>query len=107
MQIQASLNRCRGDEKIKIAVLDTGVDCDHPKIRTCNCIKKENCRGFPPKFDPCSDRHGHGTFIADVLSQVAGDSIDILIARVISDSGQPCAADQFQEVANVMLPFGL
>lgn len=62
-------------EKVKVAVVDTGIDRDHPDLQ-------ENIHGGintiapqPPYPDPddFNDDHGHGTFCAGIIAAVDND----------------------------------
>ncbi|MFD5574844.1 S8 family serine peptidase [Streptomyces cadmiisoli] len=77
---------------VKVAVLDTGADADHPDLRG----KIANSHNFTDS-DSTSDRHGHGTHVAATVAGsgagsggtrkgVAPDA-DLLIGKVLSDQG--------------------
>jgi subtilisin family serine protease len=50
---------------VRIAVLDTGVDADHPDL--ANCINHAESRAFT-LHDDMSDYDGHGTHIAGIIA---------------------------------------
>lgn len=67
---------------MRIAVLDTGIDCKHDEIIGC----EENIRGkrcfIPDKSDTAvEDTCGHGTFITGLVLDYAPDA-NIYIARI-------------------------
>ena len=72
---------------VKVAILDTGVNFQHCKIK--DAINAERCQGFPadPKYDPQADNNGHGTQVASVLLRTSPD-ISLYIARVVDDAGK-------------------
>ena len=55
----------KGDETIVIAVIDTGVDLDHPDLR--NKIVSPG-KDFVNEDDDASDDNGHGTFVAAIAA---------------------------------------
>ncbi|RDW57735.1 hypothetical protein BP5796_12536 [Coleophoma crateriformis] len=71
-------------KRIRIAVLDTGIDLDHPIIAKCK-IRIANCRSWVVDDASVSDTHGHGTHIASVLLKLA-PSADLYVARVFKDA---------------------
>ncbi|KAL2281026.1 hypothetical protein FJTKL_12132 [Diaporthe vaccinii] len=71
----------RAPNRVKIAVLDTGIDLKHPEIQACsdNIQKKYNFL-----TDGCADMgdsEGHGTFVTALLLEYAPDA-DIYIGKV-------------------------
>lgn len=83
--------------RVKFAVVDTGIDCSHPDL---NCIKNFGASGFPDKVDndnDPSDEDGHGTHVAGIAGAIvnnslggaglAGNILDILPVRVIGPDG--------------------
>lgn len=73
-------------QRVKIAVLDTGIDLTHPSILACN----ENIKG---KYDfladsskGVGDSEGHGTFVTILLHQYAPDA-HIYVGKVATGNG--------------------
>ncbi len=67
---------------IRVAVLDTGAQVDHPALRasikaTYNAISKTR---------DVTDGHGHGTHCADTVRQLLPDC-DLVIVKVLTDNG--------------------
>lgn len=50
---------------VRIAVLDTGIDADHPDL--VDRIDLAASRSFSRSIDDLNDRHGHGTHVAGVI----------------------------------------
>jgi Subtilase family len=89
--------------RVKVAVIDTGVNFQHPEIEDAlatEVIDEKHCRGFPTDLDPKADKNGHGTFVVDVLLQTAPD-ISVYIARAFDDKGELDPTDDYMETANV------
>lgn len=80
--------RTRG-RGIKVAVLDTGVDCDHPDLVDA-IIAKQDFTG-----DGIEDRNGHGTHCAGIIAAQPNDigfvgaapDAQLLIGKVLGDKG--------------------
>lgn len=63
---QLNLERPTGGSGVDVAVVDTGVDTDHPDLRR----RVELCRDFtttPPRNGSCTDDNGHGTQVAGTV----------------------------------------
>jgi subtilisin family serine protease len=79
--------RCsKDDERVRIAVLDTGIDLDHPIIAKCKTSIVE-CRSWVVDDTSISDVCGHGTHIASVLLKLAPWA-DLYVARVFKDASE-------------------
>ncbi len=77
---------------VRVAVLDTGVDLNHPDLKD----KLEN-PGWSSNHQPPQDTFGHGTHVAGIVA--AFPDVKIIPVRVIDTSGpkdpvRPQAADQ-------------
>lgn len=76
---------------IKIAVLDTGADLDHPDLKD-NIVKAVDFTGSEHGAD---DRNGHGSHVAGIIAAVDNDhgmigvapEADLYIAKVLDDRG--------------------
>ena len=102
--------------RIKIAVLDTGLNAAHPevaKLITAKDKKSPGIKGWKSWVssdddDALVDTDGHGTHCAMTLAQVA-DQADIYICRVFTDgkhseSGDLAQINEADHVAAVWLP---
>jgi len=68
--------------RVKIAVLDTGVDLNHPDIRACTDIIKAKLNWLRDGANTTvPDLDGHGTFVTSLLLDYAPDA-DIYIAKI-------------------------
>jgi subtilisin family serine protease len=116
-------NRAAEYERIRIAILDSGIDARHTEMaanivfdvppsssderqkaikeaNTKRCIKA--CRGFPQSLDPLRDRVGHGTHCASVILRTAPYT-SLYIARIFDDDKKISDPDQVVEVMLVVL----
>lgn len=88
----------RGDKKIKVAVVDTGIDPNHPDLKDNICRKPGTDEyGFDfvtNKKNP-EDSHGHGSHVAGIIGATAksgggaigvAPNICIMAVRYYSDS---------------------
>src|SRR6202035_5904706 len=99
-------DRPRNQQKIKVAILDSGVDRNDSAIQSgmtaplemytgsgkqtpteSPAISELNCRGFPETLVPLEDKYGHGTCCATLLLQTAPDA-ELFIGRVVDDIGR-------------------
>ncbi len=72
----------RGIPAVKIAVLDTGIDSDHPSIKGALKIKRiQMARSFVKNDKSPEDRFGHGTHVTQLLLDVAPDA-QLYVAKV-------------------------
>jgi serine protease len=67
---EAAWDIARENMNIKIAIVDTGVDLDHPDLKD-NLVPGINL--IDPKLPPRDD-NGHGTQVAGILAAVAGNN---------------------------------
>lgn len=85
--VQDKVEEERGDDRVRVAILDTGVDESNTRIRAAldeNVIVE--CKGFPESRNPIRDMHGHGTHGASILIKVA-PFVDLYVARVADNHG--------------------
>lgn len=92
-----------GGAGVKVAVLDSGVNVNHPdlKNRIAGCKDFTNFR-FPVVNNQCDDKNGHGTHVAGIIAADSGSdgigvygiapAASILAYKVCSDTGS-CYAD--------------
>ena len=61
------VNGGSGGAEVTVAVLDTGVDTDHPDL-TANIVDcNSQITHFKPEIGVCEDKHGHGTHVAGTV----------------------------------------
>lgn len=67
---------------VKIAILDTGIDLNHPDVQACdeNIKAKYNCLNKRAN-STVHDLDGHGTFVASLLLDYAPDA-EIYIVKI-------------------------
>ena len=102
------------DNRVRIAILDTGVSKDHPDIAAAQRNGSiARYQGFPENLDPLQDKDGHGTQGASVLLKTAPDAT-LLVARVANDKRQIPDINDYSAVEKVtivgclceVVPFG-
>jgi subtilisin family serine protease len=94
------------DIRIKIAILDTGIDETHQQVKAAlnpNSPTIVGCKGFPDYLLPLRDQNGHGTYGASLILKVAPD-VDLFIARVSDDNGIIIEDNDFKGVVEVQFP---
>ncbi|OCA87252.1 S8 family peptidase [Pseudobacillus wudalianchiensis] len=73
IRTEVGWNVTRGSKKIKIAVVDTGVDLNHPDLSR-RLTKGYNA--LSPK-DPPQDDNGHGTHVAGIIASVPNNGVGV------------------------------
>jgi len=97
-------NRKNNKRRVKVAILDTGIDCTHDEIQTLEAMKSIKAwKGFPASLDPRRDRLGHGTHGASVFLRTAPQA-ELFIARVADDQGRIAPDKGYEAVINVAYP---
>jgi len=81
-----------GGDGVMVAVLDTGVDIDHPDL----AANLKYCVGSG--YNTCEDGYGHGTHVAGTVlanGKIKGvaPGADLMVIKVLSDSGGGYASD--------------
>ena len=82
------INPAAKGKGVRVAILDTGVQADHPGLHgrvvgQYDAIRKRNDQ---------TDRHGHGTHCAGIVHSIVPDA-DLIAIKVLSDSGSGSVAD--------------
>jgi len=89
--VEANVGPSSNRERIKVAILDTGVDKTDVEIQKAMnsehpAISNHSCRGFPETLLPLEDKHGHGTQCAALLLRIA-PNVELFIGRVATNNG--------------------
>ena len=88
-------NRKDNQKRVRIAILDTGMDITHPQIQAAQSRINgyfSNSTDIPPNsvsdsLELIQDYHGHGTHRASVLLRTAPDA-SIFVAKVTHNDGK-------------------
>ena len=64
----------QGTPAIKVAVVDTGVDCGHPDLQG-QCAAQANYVDYDP--GPIQDDNGHGTHVAGIIAALTNNGIGV------------------------------
>jgi len=87
---ERSINYQMADQgpRIKVAILDTGLDLQHPELGSFRGQIKDYQSFLPPERQqpPFADTHGHGTHVAGLLLRTAPHS-DVYIAQIADTVG--------------------
>ncbi len=88
------LNATRNGEGVRVAILDSGVDFDHPHFKNRDIVSK-NFNPVNPR-GTVQDRLGHGTHVAGIIAggRLAdlrvgvAPNVELYIGKVVSDAGR-------------------
>lgn len=92
-------------EKVRIAIIDTGIDTNDTLIEACmeeNKIK--DCRGFLDDPNDITDEHGHGTHVTRLILELA-PSAEVYVAKV--SNSLKIASNKLGSISKVSLSFCL
>jgi hypothetical protein len=79
----------RDARAVRIAVLDTGIDKEHPFIRAALNEKRiRTAESFVSGVESTKDTLGHGTYIASLLLTVAPDA-QLYVAKIATSEDIP------------------
>jgi len=93
-------NRKESQRRVRVAILDTGVDITHPDMQAALERNQLVARGFPASLDPFRDRHGHGTHGVSVILKTAPNVV-VYIARMVDDDGKIMEEGEYLETVKV------
>lgn len=99
------MNSRQDQARIKVAILDTGVDENDEAIKRAESdesLIRENCVGFPKTLNPLHDRNGHGTHVASVLLRTAPFT-SLYIARIADDARHISSDNDYKSTVEVAL----
>lgn len=91
------------DVRVKIAILDTGIDETHNQMKAAldpKSLSIVDFKGFPDYLQPLRDKNGHGTYGTSLILKVAPE-IHLYIARVSDDEGSIIDDNDFKGVVDV------
>ena len=86
-----------------VAVLDTGVDPDHPQLKGKVIIGPDVCADDRPMCSSPYDKNGHGTFVTGIIAAATNDGIGIaalgwstkvIDIKVLDDTGSGNSMDE-------------
>lgn len=89
-----------GNSSIRIGVLDTGIDPNHPDLR--GRVDVDGGYNFVDRQRDTSDKHGHGTHVAGIIGAVTNNNqgvagvmwdVTLVPIKVLSDSGAGTISD--------------
>lgn len=89
----------RSENGMIVAVIDTGIDCDHPYLRNRIVLPD----GFTSAYDSSKDNEGHGTHVAGIIANCTPETVKIMPLKVPvdnKDAGSQIAAAIYYAVEN-------
>lgn len=84
-------NTAKSDPSVKVAILDTGIDQDHPDLSS-KIVASNNCTSSPT----LDDLYGHGTHVAGIAAAVTNNGVGVaglgynaslMNVKVLGDNG--------------------
>ena len=85
-----------------MAIIDTGIDANHPLIVSYLPRIKER-QSFLPNHDGTDDVHGHGTYVAHILLKTAPRA-HLFVAKAFVDGKEGEMEQNAQSIAKVASP---
>lgn len=73
-------------EDIKVAIIDSGVDYNHPLLK--DSLDLSNAKSYVPDEKNILDTNGHGTMVSGLVKQVAPEAILVPYKVIGSTSGE-------------------
>lgn len=73
LAISLAASSALADDRIRVAVIDAGLDVTHPEIREVLCPTNEHYDAITRRHDLPHDEHGHGTHVAGIIRALAGE----------------------------------
>jgi subtilisin family serine protease len=94
----------KGSKNVLVAVIDTGIDANHPDLKANIFHDKENHYGFDfvkNAADPV-DEHGHGTHVAGIIGAIANPKTGVSgVAQTVSIEAVKYYADSNTGAVNL------
>ena len=90
------------DFRVRIAILDTGIDEEHEIFQELRQVGRIQGNGFPSSLLPFEDKDGHGTHNTSVLLRTA-PSAELFIARIFDNQGKMVTKNNYEAVVQVYL----
>lgn len=83
--LRSAQSQSKNSKSIKIAVLDTGIQKNHPSFAKVNISGRISCHDFTGSDQQdISDNVGHGTHVADTILQVCPNNVELFIAKIVN-----------------------
>jgi subtilisin family serine protease len=81
------------EDAVKIAVLDTGIDLNHPTIKgAVNMRRIKTSKSFVKDDKTPQDENGHGTHVASLILKVAPES-ELYVGKIARNENIPSDHD--------------